>query len=433
MLEQLFQLTAHRTDLKKEIMGGLTTFLTMAYILCVNPLILAQAGMDKGAVFVATCLAASFGCLLMGIIANYPIALAPSMGLNVFFTYSVVIQLGYTWQVALGAVFLSGVVFLIISLFRIRDLIVNKIPLSMRQGIATGIGLFLTLISLKLAGIVTFDQTRGLAMGNVLSFETLMWGIGLLTMIGFAARGWRGGMIVAIIIITIISLVSGNTEIHGVASLPPDAMTTYMAMDIMGALDVGLLSIIFAFLFVDLFDSATSLVAVAQRGGLLNTAGRFARFGRALFADASATLFGASLGTSTVTTYVESTAGVAAGGRTGLTSIVVGGLFLVAIFLYPLIDAVPLAAVSPVIFYVATLMLAGLINVEWEDLTEAIPVVITAIVMPLTLSIANGIALGFISYTFIKIASGRYKQLNSLVVILTLFFIGQLLLLSPKI
>ncbi|MGB1297575.1 MAG: NCS2 family permease [Psychrobium sp.] len=432
MLERLFQLTQHQTDVKKEITGGLATFLTMAYILCINPLILAQAGMDKGAVFVATCLAASFGCILMGLIANYPIALAPSMGLNVFFTYGVVIQLGHSWQVALGAVFLSGVAFIVISLFRIRDLIVEKIPLSLRQGIATGIGLFLTLISLKIAGIVVVDDSMQLTLGNVFSFDASMWAIGLLVMIGFAARGWRGGMLVAIALITLISLLYGKSDVAGIIGVPPDATATYMAMDISGALDIGLLAVVFAFLFVDLFDSATSLVAVAQRGGLLNTAGRFARFGRALFADASATLFGASLGTSTVTTYVESTAGVAAGGRTGLTSVVVGLLFLGAIFFYPLIDAVPLAAASPVIFYVATLMLAGLISVEWEDLTEAIPVVITAIVMPLTMSIANGIALGFISYTLIKLAAGRHKQLNALVIVLSIFFTAELLLRSSN-
>lgn len=427
MLEKIFQLTSHNTSFKQELKGGLTTFLTMAYILFVNPVILAQAGMDKGAVFVATCLAAAFGCMLMGLLANYPIALAPSMGLNIFFTYTVVIEMGYSWQVALGSVFLSGLVFVIISLFRIRDVIIDSIPLSLKQGIATGIGLFLIVISLKISGIVDIHNGQ-LSLGNVFSFNSGMWMLGVMVIVGFAARSWRGGVLVSIGVISCCAIIFGNGSIDGVMSLPPAISATYLAMDISGALQVGLISVVFAFLFVDLFDTSTSLVAVARRGGLLNTAGRFARFGRALFADALATVFGAMMGTSTTTSYVESTAGVAAGGRTGLASVVVGGLFLMALFFFPLVDAVPLIATTPIVFYVATLMLASIINIEWEDLTEAIPVVVTAIVMPLTFSIANGIALGFISYTLIKLAAGRFQQLNLLIVILTLFFSSELVL-----
>jgi len=423
MLEKLFQLTSHKTTLKKEVIGGLTTFLTMAYILFINPVILAQAGMDKGAVFMATCLAAALGCFLMGMLTNYPIALAPSMGLNVFFTYSVVLEMGYSWQVALGGVLVSGVLFVLFSLFRIRDAIIDNVPLSIRQGIATGIGLFLAMVSLKIAGIVVISDDSKLALGDMWSFDAMMWLLGITIIIGFASRGLRGGMLMSILMITIIAIFSGYSSLSGVVSLPPSLAPTYMALDVSGALDISLLSIIFAFLFVDIFDTSTSLFAVAQRGGLLNTAGRFRRLGRALFADAAATIVSAVMGTSTTTAYVESTAGVAAGGRTGLTSIVVGVCFLLAMFFYPLVNAVPLAAASSIMFYVATLMLASLINVEWEDLTEAIPVVITAIIMPLTFSIANGIACGFISYCIIKLAAGRYKQLNPLVLSLAGFFV----------
>jgi len=423
MLEKLFQLTSHKTTLKKEVIGGLTTFLTMAYILFINPVILAQAGMDKGAVFMATCLAAALGCFLMGMLTNYPIALAPSMGLNVFFTYSVVLEMGYSWQVALGGVLVSGVLFVLFSLFRIRDAIIDNVPLSIRQGIATGIGLFLAMVSLKIAGIVVISDDSKLALGELWAFDAMMWLLGITIIIGFASRGLRGGMLMSILMITIIAIFSGYSSFSGVVSLPPSLAPTYMALDVSGALDISLLSIIFAFLFVDIFDTSTSLFAVAQRGGLLNTAGRFRRLGRALFADAAATIVSAVMGTSTTTAYVESTAGVAAGGRTGLTSIVVGVCFLLAMFFYPLVNAVPLAAASSIMFYVATLMLASLINVEWEDLTEAIPVVITAIIMPLTFSIANGIACGFISYCIIKLAAGRYKQLNPLVLSLAGFFV----------
>jgi len=422
MLEKMFQISSHKTSLTKEVNGGLTTFLTMAYILFINPVILSQAGMDKGAVFMATCLAAAFGCFLMGMLTNYPIALAPSMGLNVFFTYSVVIEMGYSWQVALGGVFISGVLFVLFSLFRIRDAIINSVPLSIRQGIATGIGLFLAIVSLKIAGIVVISDDSKLALGDLLSFNPMMWLLGITIIIGFAARGLRGGILMSILMITIIAVFAGHASFSGVTSLPPSLTPTYLALDVSGALDISLLSVIFAFLFVDIFDTSTSIFAVAQRGGLLNTAGRFRRLGRALFADAAATIVSAVTGTSTTTAYVESTAGVAAGGRTGLTSIVVGLCFLLAVFFYPLVQMVPLAAASPIMFYVATLMLASLINVEWEDLTEAIPVVITAIIMPLTFSIANGIACGFISYCLIKLAGGRYKQLNPLVLTLGCFF-----------
>lgn len=422
MLEKLFQLTSHKTSLQQEFVGGITTFFSMAYILFINPVILENAGMDKGAVFVATCLAATLGCLLMGLLANYPIALAPSMGLNVFFTYTVVLEMGYSWQVALGGVFISGVVFVAFSLLHWRAKIIDLIPEPLRQGIAIGIGFFMAVIALKIAGIVIINDDNHLSMGNLFSFPALMWGLGMMIIVGCAARGIRGGILISILTVTIIAIFMGNSTIDAIVSLPPNMTATYLQLDIQGALDISLISVVFAFLFVDLFDTSTSLVSVAKRGGLLNTAGRFPRFGRALFSDAIATIASALFGTSTTTAYIESTAGVAAGGRTGLTSVITGLCFLLAIFFFPLSQAVPLAAASSLIFYIATLMLANLINVEWEDLTEAIPVVITALVMPLTLSIANGIAFGFISYCAIKIAAGRYHQLNLLVLAIAILF-----------
>lgn len=422
MLEKLFQLTSHKTSFKQEFVGGITTFLSMAYILFINPVILETAGMDRGAVFVATCLAATLGCLLMGVLANYPIALAPSMGLNVFFTYTVVLEMGYSWQVALGAIFISGILFVVLSLLRWRGKVIELIPEPLRQGIAIGIGFFMAVIALKIAGIVIINDENHLSIGTVFSYSAFMWALGVMIIVGCAARGIRGGILISIFIITIIAIFIGNTNIDGLVSLPPDMAATYLQLDIKGALNVGLISVIFAFLFVDLFDTSTSLISVAKRGGLLNTSGRFQRFGRALFSDAIATIAGALFGTSTTTSYIESTAGVAAGGRTGLTSVVTGMCFLLAIFFFPLSQAVPLAAASSLIFYIATLMLANLINVEWEDLTEAVPVVITALIMPLTLSVANGIAFGFISYCLIKIAAGRYHQLNAFMLIIAILF-----------
>ena len=425
MLEKLFKLKENHTSLKQEAMAGLTTFLTMAYIIFVNPMMLAAAGMDHGAVFVATCLAAAIGCLIMGIVANYPIALAPGMGLNAFFTYTVVGEMGYTWETALGAVFLSGICFLILSLVRIREWIVNSIPMSLRLGIAAGIGLFLALIGLKSAGIVVASPTTLVTMGDITAFPAVMAAVGFFLIIAMVQRGMKSAVVVSILSITILGLLFGDVQYTGVLAMPPSIMPTFMKMDLASVLDISMLSVVFAFLFVDLFDTSGTLVAVAQRGGFLDDKGRLPRLKRALTADSTATIAGAMLGTSTTTSYIESTAGVSAGGRTGLTAVVVGFLFLLSLFISPLAAMVPAYATAGTLFYVAILMMSGLIHVEWEDLTEAAPVVVVCILMPLTFSIATGIAMGFISYAVIKLMSGRYKDLNVGVVVLALLFIAK--------
>lgn len=425
MLEKLFKLKQNQTSLKQEAIAGLTTFMTMAYIIFVNPMMLADAGMDHGAVFVATCLAAAVGCIVMGLMANYPIALAPGMGLNAFFTYTVVGEMGYSWETALGAVFLSGICFLILSLVRIREWIVNSIPMSLRIGIAAGIGLFLALIGLKSAGIVVASPATLVTMGDITAFPAVMAVLGFFLIIAMVQRGMKSAVILSILIITGLGLVFGDVHYNGIVSMPPSIAPTFMAMDLSQVFEVTMLSVVFAFLFVDLFDTSGTLVAVAQRGGFLDKKGRLPRLNRALTADSLATIAGAALGTSTTTSYIESTAGVSAGGRTGLTAVVVGLLFILALFLSPLAGMIPAYATAGTLFYVAILMMSGLVHVEWEDLTEAAPVVVVCILMPLTFSIATGIALGIISYAAIKLLTGRFSDLNIGVLVLAAMFIAK--------
>lgn len=423
MLDKYFKLTEHNTSIKQEVIAGVTTFLTMAYIIFVNPAMLADAGMDHGAVFVATCLAAAIGCFVMGFLANYPIALAPGMGLNAFFTYTVVLDMGYTWQVALGGVFISGVVFILLSLFSIREWIINSIPQALRFGIAAGIGLFLALIALKNAGIVVDSPATLVTLGDITAIEPLLAALGLFFIVGLATKGVNGAVMIAIILVTAIGLALGNIDYQGIISLPPSMAPTLMQLDIAGALEVGMLSVIFAFLFVDLFDTSGTLIAVAQRGNLLDKNGTLPRLDKALLADSTATVAGSMLGTSTTTSYVESTSGVAAGGRTGLTAVVVGVLFLLSILFSPLAAMVPAYATAGPLFYVAVLMLAGLVNVDWDDLLDAVPVAVICITMPLTFSIANGIAFGFISYVAVRAFSGHFNKINISVLCLALLFL----------
>ncbi|ABM23820.1 MULTISPECIES: NCS2 family permease [Shewanella] len=425
MLEKLFKLKQNQTSLKQEAIAGLTTFMTMAYIIFVNPMMLADAGMDHGAVFVATCLAAAIGCLVMGLMANYPIALAPGMGLNAFFTYTVVGEMGYSWETALGAVFLSGICFLILSLVRIREWIVNSIPVSLRLGIAAGIGLFLALIGLKSAGIVVANPATLVTMGDITTFPAVMAVLGFFLIIAMVQRGMKSAVILSILIITGLGLIFGDVHYNGIVSMPPSIAPTFMKMDLSQVFEVTMLSVVFAFLFVDLFDTSGTLVAVAQRGGFLDEKGRLPRLNRALTADSLATIAGAACGTSTTTSYIESTAGVSAGGRTGLTAVVVGLLFIAALFLSPLAGMIPAYATAGTLFYVAILMMSGLVHVEWEDLTEAAPVVVVCILMPLTFSIASGIALGIISYAAIKILTGRFSDLNVGIIVLAALFVAK--------
>ena len=425
MLEKYFQLKEHKTTIKTEIIAGITTFLTMAYIIFVNPSMLSAAGMDPGAVFVATCLAAAVGCLVMGLVANYPIALAPGMGLNAFFTYTVVLDMGYSWQVALGGVFISGMIFLLLSLFKIREWIINSIPNSLRFGIAAGIGLFLAFIALKNAGIVVSSGATFVTLGDITSLHAVLAAVGLFVIVGLVNRGVNGAVMISILLVTLIGFLFGDVEYRGLVSVPPSILPTFMQLDIMGALEVGMLSVIFAFLFVDLFDTSGTLIAVAQKANLLDEKGNFPRLGKALLADSTATVAGSILGTSTTTSYVESTAGVSAGGRTGLTAVTVGILFLLAMMFSPLAGMIPAYATSGALFYVAALMLAGLVNVKWDNLSEAIPVTVICVTMPLTFSIANGIAFGFISYAAVRVFSGHFKELSPSVIFLATLFIAK--------
>ncbi|WP_237761004.1 NCS2 family permease [Pantoea sp. A4] len=426
MLDKLFQLKAHNTTVRTEVIAGLTTFLAMAYILFVNPSILSATGMDKGSVFVATCLAAAIGSLLMGLIANYPIALAPGMGLNAFFTYTVVLHMGYSWQIALGAVFLSAVLFFALSIFKIREWIIASIPLPLRAGIAAGIGLFLALIALEGAGVVVDNPATLVGMGDLTKPGPLMAILGFLIIVVLEARRVTGAVLIGILVITILSMLLGLTPFAGVFSAPPSLAPTFLQLDIKGALNVGLVSVVFAFLFVDVFDNTGTLLGVTKRAGLADEQGNLPKMGRALVADSAAALFGSLLGTSTTTSYVESAAGVSAGGRTGLTAVVVAILFLLSLFFSPLASSVPAYATAPALLFVAVLMTSGLAEIDWKDITTAAPVTVTALTMPLTYSIANGIAFGFITWTVVKLLTGRLKEINIALVILSLLFVIKL-------
>lgn len=422
MLEQYFKLKELNTNVRQEVVAGITTFLTMAYIIFVNPAILSEAGMDYGAVFVATCLAAAIGCFIMGLAANYPIALAPGMGLNAFFTYTVVLTEGYSWQSALGAVFFSGCIFVLLSLFKVREWIINAIPQPLKLGIAAGIGLFLALVGLKSAGIIVDNPATLVGLGDITGLQAGLAVLGFFLIIGMAARGMRGAVMIGILVITGLGLAFGDVEYQGIVSAPPSIMPTFMQLDLAGALNVGMLSVIFAFLFVDLFDTSGTLIAVAQRAKLLDEQGRLPRLSRALLADSTASIAGSVLGTSTTTSYVESTAGVAVGGRSGLTAVVTGLLFIAALLFSPLAGMVPAYATAGALVYVAVLMMAQLALLHWDDITEAVPAVVVLVMMPFTFSIANGIAFGFISYVGVKVLSGRASEVSPVVWALAMLF-----------
>lgn len=418
-IERYFGIDGNNTTIKTEILAGVTTFLTMVYIIFVNPSMLAEAGMDSGAVFVATCLASAIGCFLMGLIAKLPVALAPGMGLNAFFTFSVVLGMGKSWQVALGAVFVSGLLFVLISVFKLREWVINAIPYTLKQGIVAGIGAFLAFIALKNAGIIVANPATFVSMGNITDFAPAMAILSFFLIVVFVQRKVPAAVMLSILIVTVISLITGHAQYQGIVSAPPSIAPTFMQLDIAGALDVSMISVIFAFLFVVLFDTSGTLIGVTKKAGLMKTDGEIPNLGKALFADSSAAVAGSLLGTSSVTSYVESTAGVAAGGRTGLTAIVVGLLFLLALFFAPLAGMIPAYATSGAIFYVAVLMLFTLREIDWDDLTEASPVAVVLLLTPLTFSIADGIALGFITYTIGKLVSGRHKEVSVAVWVLT--------------
>ena len=426
MLEQYFKLSEHGTTVKVELLAGLTTFLTMAYIIFVNPLIMSEAGVDRGAAFVATCLGAAFASGMMGLWAKYPVALAPGMGLNAYFSYGVVLGMGHTWQVALGAVFLSGVLFLIISILPIREKIVNAIPMSQKMAIGAGIGLFLAIIALKGAGIVVDHPATLVGLGKMGSPGVLLACLGFVLILAMDYRKIPGAIMIAILVITVLGIALGLSKFNGIVSAPPSLAPTFLQLDIMGALSVGLVSIVFAFFMVDLFDNTGTLISIAPAAGMMDKDGKLKRIGPAFITDSISCMVGAALGTSTVTSYIESAAGIRAGGRTGLTAVVVAVLFLLAIFFAPLATSIPAFATAPALLFVACVMAGSMTRVDWEDVTEYAPAVVTMIAMPLTFSIATGIALGFIAYVVGKILAGRAKDVHPVMGILAILFVIKL-------
>lgn len=422
MLERRFGLREHGTTVRTEVLAGLTTFLTMAYITFVNPAILADAGMDFGAVFVATCVAAAIGSLVMGLYANYPIALAPGMGLNAYFTYGVVGGMGYSWQVALGAVFLSGVLFVVLSVLPAREWLVNAIPRELKTAVSAGIGFFLAIIAMKNAGLVVDHPATLVTVGDLTAWPVVLAGLGFVLMVALDVRRVPGAVIIGILATTAAGILLGVSEFRGIVSAPPDPTPTLLQLDIAGAMQVGLIAIVFTFLFVDLFDTAGTLVGVAHRAGLLDTQGRLPRLRQALLADSTATVAGAALGTSTTTSYIESAAGIKAGGRTGLTAVTVAALFLLCLFFSPLAQTVPAYATAPALLFVACLMARGLAELDWDDATVAAPAVVTALAMPFTFSIAHGIGIGFITYAGVKVAAGRAGECPPAVLVIAVLF-----------
>ena len=409
-IDTFFRISESRSSIRTEVIAGATTFLAMSYIVVVNPAILSEAGMDFGAVFVATCLAAAVGSLLMGVLANYPIGLAPGMGQNAFFTYGIVLGSGHTWQAALGAVFVSGLLFLLISILPVRAWIINAIPKNLKLGISAGIGLFIAFIALKNAGIVVANPATLVGFGDLTQFSSVMALVGLFLIAVLVSVQFKGAIIVGMIGVSIVGWLIGDAAFQGVIASPPDPTPVLLQMDVSAAIELSMLSVILTLLLVDVFDTAGTLVGVANRAKLLDEQGRLPRIGRALLADSGATIVGASLGTSSTTSFIESAAGVESGGKTGLTAVVVAGLFLLCLLLSPLAQSVPAYATAGALLFVSASMARGLADLDWRDPIEYTPAILTAICMPLSFSIANGIGVGFISYAAIKLIRMRPKD-----------------------
>ena len=421
-IEKLFKLQAHGTTVRTELVAGLTTFLTMAYIVFVNPSILADAGMPRDAVFVATCLIAALGSLIMGLYANYPLALAPGMGLNSYFAYVVVKGMGFSWQVALGAVFISGCLFLAVTLFRLHELIIRGIPHSLRSAITVGIGLFLAIIALKSAGIVAASPDTFVTLGDLHAPTVVLAVLGFFLIAVLDRRRVPGAILIGILAVTLLSFAFGGNTFGGVFALPPSIAPTFLQLDIKGALSAGILNVVLVFFLIELFDATGTLMGVAKRAGLLKD-GTMDRFNKALLADSGAIVAGSLLGTSSATAYIESAAGVQAGGRTGLTAVTVAVLFLACLLISPLAGTVPAYATAPALFFVACLMLRELTELDWDDSTEVIPAAVTALTMPFTYSIANGLAFGFITYAVLKGGTGRAREVHPMVWLIAAVFL----------
>ena len=411
-LEKTFQLELNNTSIKQEFLAGFTTFITMAYIIFVNPQMMAASGMDLGASFVGTCIAAAIACFAMGFYSNWPVGLAPGMGLNAFFTYTVVGEMGYSWEVALGAVFLAGILFVIISITPLRQWMLNSIPMNLRIAMGAGVGLFVGFIGLKTGGIIIQNEATFLSLGNFKNIETLLAALGFLLILILAIRKVIGAIIIGVLTVTISGLLLGLIEFNGIVSSPPDLRPILLKLDIMGAIDVAMISVVISFLFVNLFDTAGTLLGVASRANLIEDSGKIINLDKALKADSTSSVAGSFFGCSPVTSYVESSAGVEAGGRTGLTAITIGAFFLVAIFFSPIASMVPSYATAGALVYVAILMLGGMEKLDWSDNTELLPALIMIIMIPLTFSIANGIAIGFISYVVLKLSSKKAADIS---------------------
>ena len=429
MLEKIFKLKNFNTDFKSEVLAGITTFITMAYIIFVNPQMMAVSGMDIGASFVGTCIAASIACIAMGVYANWPVGLAPGMGLNAFFTYTVVGEMGYSWEVALGAVFLAGILFFIMSVTPLRQWMLESIPFNLRIAMGAGVGLFIGIIGLKSGGIITSNEATLLSMGDLTKPETILAMFSFLVIAVLSIRKIPGAIVIGIFLVTSLALALNLIKFNGIVSLPPSLMPVLLKLDISQAFDLAMISIIMSFLFVNLFDTAGTLVGVANQAKLINADGDIDNLDRALKADSGSSAVGSLFGCSPVTSYVESSAGIEAGGRTGLTAVTVGMLFLLAIFFAPLASMIPAYATSGALIYVAILMLSSMEKLNWTDLSDLLPALVIIVMMPLTFSIANGIALGFLSYVIIKIFSGQIKAISSGAWFLTIVFLSKFIFL----
>ena len=430
LIENTFNLESNNTSIKQEFIAGFTTFITMAYIIFVNPQMMAASGMDLGASFVGTCIAAAIACFAMGFYSNWPVGLAPGMGLNAFFTYTVVGEMGYSWEVALGAVFLAGILFVIISVTPLRQWMLNSIPMNLRIAMGAGVGLFVGFIGLKTGGIIVQNEATFLSLGNFKNVETLLAAMGFLLILVLAIRKVIGAIIIGVLTVTILGLLLGLIQFNGIVSSPPDLKPILLQLDILGAIDVTMISVIISFLFVNLFDTAGTLLGVASRANLIEDSGKIVNLDKALKADSTASVAGSFFGCSPVTSYVESSAGVEAGGRTGLTAVIIGMFFIIAIFFSPIASMVPSYATAGALIYVAILMLGGIERLDWSDNTELLPALIMIIMIPLTFSIANGIAIGFIAYVVLKLAAKKTADVSMGAWFLFLIFVLKFILLD---
>jgi adenine/guanine/hypoxanthine permease len=425
MLEKFFHLSEYGTDVRTEIIAGITTFMTMAYILAVNPLILSNAGMDRDAVFTATAVSSFIAIAIMAFYANLPIALAPGMGLNAFFAYTVVMQMGYSWEMALTAVFVEGIIFILLTFFKVREAIIDSIPLNLKHAISVGIGIYIALIGFSNAGIVVQNDATLVSLGDVSDPKALLALSGIIITGILLVFRVKGALVLGILITTLLGIPFGITHLpeNGLVSLPPSPGPVFFKFDFSRLFTMDMLVVVFTFLFVDIFDTVGTLVGVCSKANLLDEKGRVPRARQALFADAVGTAAGAVLGTSTVTSYIESAAGVSEGGKTGLTALVVGFLFLIALFFSPLFLMIPSAATAPALVLVGLFMISPIQKINLDDYSESLPVFLTIIIMPLTYSISEGIAFGMLSFVLIKLFTGKWKQITLVMYILAVFFI----------